>query len=186
MKQRGVPVSREEIHYTRYFRETMECLSTKGLLLGSYDSSGKANIMTIGWGTIGCVWSRPIWIVLVRPSRHTYRCIEASGAFSVNVPSPEMEEACAFCGTRSGRDTDKFSACRLTAEKGLKVSAPVVAECPVVYECRVVHSNDVLPPRLAGEIGATAYRDGDYHRVYWGEILDARAERDALKILGKQ
>ena len=61
--------------------------------------------------------------------------------------------------------------------------APVVAECPLVYECRVVHFNDVLPPNLAEEIRQGAYPKGDFHRIYWGEILAARAEPDAADLL---
>lgn len=177
-------MTKENIRSTDHFPEVMEALSTRGLLLGSYDASGKANLMTIGWGTIGTVWSRPIWIVLVRPSRYTYQCIERAGCFTVNVPSKDMAQACEICGSRSGRDTDKLAECGLRAERGLKVNAPVVVQCPIVYECRVVHSNDVLPPRLAEEIISGAYRSGDYHRVYWGEILAARAEREAARALG--
>ncbi len=176
-------MSREEIHYTQYFREVMEALSTRGLLLGSRDPEGKDNLMTIGWGTIGTVWSKPIWIVLVRPSRHSFQSIERRGCFTLNVPPLALSGACETCGSMSGRDTDKFAECGLTAEDGELVEAPTVAQCPIQYECRVVHSNDVLGPRLTTEIREGAYKNGDYHRVYWGEILIARAKKDAASLL---
>jgi flavin reductase (DIM6/NTAB) family NADH-FMN oxidoreductase RutF len=122
---------------------------------------------------------------MVRPSRYTYQCIEKHGCFTVNVPTPAMAEACAISGTQSGRDIDKFAVCRLTAEKARTVRAPVAAECPIVYECKVVHSNDVLPPRLAEEIRSTAYKGGDFHRVYWGEILAAWADPKAEQLLAE-
>jgi len=159
-------------------------MTRQGLLLGSYDSAGKPNVMTIGWGALGRIWGVPAWIVLVRPSRYTFRCIEHSGCFSVNVPTSEMHMACATAGSSSGRDGDKFALAGLTAEKGRTVLAPIVAECPIVYECQVVHSNDVLPEKLAGEIISGAYMDGDYHRVYFGKVLSALAEPDAGKRLG--
>ena len=65
------------------------------------------------------------------------------------------------------------------------VLAPVVEQCPIVYECKVVHSNDILPPRLAEEIRASAYAGGDFHRVYWGEILAARADPKAAELLAE-
>jgi flavin reductase (DIM6/NTAB) family NADH-FMN oxidoreductase RutF len=176
-------MSKQAIRHTDFFPEVMEIMGSQGLLLGAYAAAGKPNLMTIGWGTIGIVWGKPIWVVLVRPSRYTYQCIERQGCFTVNVPTKAMAEACALCGARSGRDTDKFAACRLTAEKATTVNAPAVAQCPIVYECRVAHSNDVLPPRLAEEIRAGAYPGGDFHRIYWGEILAARAERDAAALL---
>jgi len=162
-----------------HFQAVTRALVSRGLLLGAYDARGKPNLMTIGWGLMGSVWGKALWAVLVRPSRYTYGCIETSGCFTVNVPTAAMAEACSLCGTRSGRDTDKFAACRLTPQRARTIAAPVVAECPIVYECKVVHSNDILPPRLAQEIHASAYPGGDFHRVYWGEVLAACAEPDA-------
>jgi flavin reductase (DIM6/NTAB) family NADH-FMN oxidoreductase RutF len=176
-------MTKQSMPYTRHFGEVMNVLTSRGLLVGAYDAAGKPNLMTIGWGALGTVWGKPLWIVLVRPSRHTYKCIESHGCFTVNVPSAAMEEVCALCGSKSGREIDKFAACGLTAEKAAAVDAPAAAECPIVYECRVVHSGDVLERRLASEILRDAYAGGDFHRVYFGEIMAARAEPDAARLL---
>lgn len=172
-------MSRQSMDYTCHFSRVMEKMISQGLLLGSYDATGKANIMTIGWGTLGSIWGMPIWIVLVRPSRHTYHNIEHSGCFTVNVPGDDLNSAVVTCGTKSGRDIDKFAECNLTVEKASTVLAPTVAECPLVYECQVVHSNDILPKKLADEILSGAYVDGDYHRMYCGKVLGAFAAPDA-------
>jgi flavin reductase (DIM6/NTAB) family NADH-FMN oxidoreductase RutF len=174
---------KEGAQFTEHYASVMETLLSRGLLLGSYDTAGKANIMTIGWGVLGSIWGKPIWIVLVRPSRHTYSAIEHSRAFTVNVPGSDLAEACEICGCESGRNLDKFAACGLTARRALTVEAPVVMECPIVYECKVVHFNDILAPRLSGEILAGSYRDGDFHRAYWGEIIACNADREAAKML---
>ena len=172
-------MAKETVPYTQHYAAVMDALTTRGLLLGTYDSKGEPNVMTIGWGLLGSVWSRPVWLVLVRHSRFTHENLERTGCFSVNVPPPDMAEVCEVCGTRSGRDTDKFAQCHITPQRGVAVQAPTVAECPVVYECRVIHTNEVLAPNLADEIREGSYRGGDYHRCYWGEILAARAEADA-------
>lgn len=172
-------VERLSVPYTQHFDLVMQAMTSRGLLLGSYDAAGKPNVMTIGWGTIGSIWGIPIWTVLVRPSRYTYKCIEHSGCFTVCVPGDDLSLACAVCGSRSGRDVDKFVEADLVHEKGAAVLAPVVGQCPLVYECQVVHSADVLPEKLAGEILSGAYMNGDYHRVYFGKILAARAHADA-------
>lgn len=174
---------REKIQTTAYFEQVMKAMTTRGLLVGSYDAAGKANLMTIGWGSLGCLWGLPIWTILVRPSRYTYRCIEHSGCFTVNVPTPRMGTICATCGSKSGRDIDKFVECKLTAEKSQTVLAPWVVQCPIAYECQVVHSNDVLPMRLADEILSGSYVDGDFHRVYFGKIIRAHAEPNAAALL---
>ncbi|MBI5725979.1 MAG: flavin reductase family protein [Planctomycetes bacterium] len=176
-------MDRKKIDYRKYYEAVMKTLTSRGLLLGSYDSAGKANAMTIGWGSAGSIWGLPVWIVLVRPSRYTYRCIEHAGCFSVNVPPDSLGMACALCGSKSGRDMDKLAAAGLTATRGSTVLAPAIEQCPIVYECQVVHSNDVIPARLAEEIVSGAYASNDYHRIYFGKILAAYASDGADKLL---
>ena len=163
-------MERNKVNYTEHFEAVMKAMTSRGLLLGSYDSSGKANIMTIGWGQIGSTWGLPLWTVLVRPSRYTHQCIEHTGCFTVNVPGEDLAAACATCGTLSGRDIDKFADCDLTVEKASSVLAPTVGQCPLVYECQVVHRNDVSPTDLDPRITAHAYRSGDFHRLYFGLV----------------
>ena len=171
---------KQEVEYTMLLRETLRKLTDPGLLLVSLDERGKANPMTIGWGTPGVIWGRPMFLVLVRPSRYTYRCIERSGDFTVNVPAAGMEDFVAFCGSASGRDHDKLAEKGMTASPSLKVSSPIIQECIAHYECRVVHKNDVIPDELEGNISNTFYPSGDFHRVYFGEILVVRADEDAV------
>jgi hypothetical protein len=60
-----------ENDFLKYADETIKTLNELGLLLVSIDSNGKPNVMTIGWGSIGIIWYKPIFIVLVRQSRYT-------------------------------------------------------------------------------------------------------------------
>lgn len=158
---------------------TMRALTHGGVLLCTQGSDGRPNVMTIGWGTVGVIWGRPVFQVLVRPSRHTYRCLEATRDFTVAVLPKERSEDLLFCGTRSGRDTDKVSACGLTLASSEQISSPTIDEAVVVYECQVIHQNDVLPTELAAEIPAEFYQSGDYHKVYFGHILSVAAVADA-------
>jgi flavin reductase (DIM6/NTAB) family NADH-FMN oxidoreductase RutF len=178
-------MGKQAVGHTDHFAEVMRIMGARGLLVGSYDAERKANLMTIGWGTVGIAWQKPVWVVMVRPSRYTYKNIERGECFTVNVPTADMAKTCSLCGSKSGRDTDKFAACGLTAEPAGLVEAPIVAESPLVYECKVVHKNDVLSPHLAEEIRKTAYAGGDFHRIFWGEILATRAEPDAAQRLAR-
>jgi flavin reductase (DIM6/NTAB) family NADH-FMN oxidoreductase RutF len=132
---------------------------------------------------VGIIWGRKIFTVLVRHSRYTYNLLNQSDSFTVCVPAPDMQAAVEYCGQYSGRDGDKLAACHLTAIPSTKVSAPGIAGCPVIYECRIVHQNEVDPSTLAKDI--TAYPRGDYHRMYYGEIMVVRALADAAAILGR-
>ncbi len=167
------------VHYGDYFKQTMQRMREDGLLLVSADRDGRPNVMTIGWGTIGSIWGRPLFIVLVRPSRHTFSRLEQNPDFTVNVPPRELAAAAAHCGKVSGRDHDKFQEMRLTTVPGRQVRAPIIQECVVHYECRTLHRNDVAPATLAQAILDEYYPQDDFHRVYFGEIVACYADEDA-------
>jgi flavin reductase (DIM6/NTAB) family NADH-FMN oxidoreductase RutF len=174
-------MSKVEVPFDQYLKEAAAALTRDGALLASLDPSGRPNAMAIGWGCIGVIWGKPIYLALVRPSRYTYACIEATGDFTVNLPYPEQSDEVTLCGTKSGRDLDKFAACGFTPLPGAGIKSVGIAECGVIYECRVVHYNDVVPAALAAEITAGAYPAGDFHRCYFGEILRSLADVDFVQ-----
>jgi len=163
-------MSRIAVPYTYRLDQTLERLAQPGLLLTATKSTGESNVMTIGWGSVGIVWGKPVFTVLVRPSRYTYEFIEESGEFAVSTPTIDMERFVMICGTRSGRDGDKIRSYGMTASPGQTVGAVTLNASPIVYECKVVHHNDVIPANLSVEIENGAYRGKDYHRLYFGEI----------------
>jgi len=166
------------VRYMDYFAQTIQRMREDGLLLVTLGADGKPNVMTIGWGTIGSIWSRSIFIVLVRPSRHTYSRLEQIGDFTVNVPPRELSAAVSHCGTVSGRDHNKFQEMQLTPMPSREVRPPVIKECVVHYECRTLHRNDLEPETLAQVVREEFYASGDFHRVYFGEIVSAYADED--------
>ncbi len=172
------------VHYLDYFAVTMQRMRDDGLLLVTAGADGKANVMTIGWGTIGSIWSRPIFLVLVRPSRYTYTRLEQVGDFTVNVPPRELASAVGLCGVLSGRDHDKVQEARLTLVPSREVRPPVIGECVVHFECRTLHRNDLVPQMLAQTVREQFYSTGDFHRIYFGEIVAAYADEDARRRLG--
>jgi flavin reductase (DIM6/NTAB) family NADH-FMN oxidoreductase RutF len=177
-------MAKVNIRYTHYFEQTIRRMRDDGLLLVSVTADGKPNVMTIGWGTIGSIWARPTFVVLVRPSRHTYSRLEQISDFTVNVPPRELAEAAAHCGTVSGRDHDKFQEMRLTTVPSRQVRPPIIKECVVHYECRTLHRNDVVPDALVQAVQDDFYAEGDFHRVYFGEIVAAYADENAARLLG--
>lgn len=149
--------------------DTMACLGSHGALLIA--GAEPVNPMTIGWGTIGIVWGKPVFAVLVRPSRYTHELMEKAKAFSVNIPPQSMGDVCMFCGSKSGRDVDKVAETGITIQPGRSLEVPTIADCPIHYECRILHKNQVDRTALVEDVMGTAYRSGDFHTIYWGEIV---------------
>jgi flavin reductase (DIM6/NTAB) family NADH-FMN oxidoreductase RutF len=167
-------MAKREVGAMDYLPETLQSLASPGLLLVSVDRRGRPNAMTIGWGSVGVYWGKPIFVVPVRTSRYTHDCIERTRDFTVNVLPRKLAELATFCGTVSGREHDKFAEAQMTAERSRQVKSPTIAECVLSYECRLVHKNDLVPKALAKELLGPCYPKSDYHRFFFGEIVAAR------------
>lgn len=95
-----------------------------------------ANITTIAW--TGVLNSEPPLVyVSIRPSRYSYKIIKRTKEFVINIPDENLVWATDFCGTKSGKDTDKFKEAHLTKEACRLVRVPSIRECPVSLECKV-------------------------------------------------
>ncbi len=129
------------------------------------------NTMTIGWAAIGYVWRKPIFMVAVRDSRHTFGIMERAADFTVSVPMTDMKQAIMFCGTKSGRDHDKFKECDLHPKGSQKAVTPIINTPGLHFECKIVFKAPMDPAHLAAEYDPI-YPQKDYHTLYFGEILD--------------
>lgn len=160
----------KDVPYNQYAPETIQQLP-KGAFLTVRDGE-KVNTMTIGWGNIGIIWGKPIFTVLVRFSRYTYELLKNSREFTVSVPaSGELQKELGFCGSKSGRDYDKFIETGLTPVAGKAVAVPVIGECKIFYEGRVVYHQAMDPALISDEIQNKFYSNKDYHVIFYGEIL---------------
>ena len=148
----------------------------KGILLTT-KAGEKVNTMTIGWGTIGIEWGKPIFVAYVRESRHTRAMLDENGEFTVNIPVGEVDRnILGYCGTKSGRDTDKIADLGLELEEPEAISVPGIRQLPLTLECRVLFRNVQDESRLPADIRDRYYsaiNAKDYHIAYYGEIVSA-------------
>lgn len=97
--------------------------------------AGKDNVMSASW-VFPLSGDPELFGVSVSPKRFSFNLIRDGGAYGINIPGHGMEDAVAVCGTKSGKDTDKFKEARLTKEEGKRV--PLIKECDASIECEVV------------------------------------------------
>jgi flavin reductase (DIM6/NTAB) family NADH-FMN oxidoreductase RutF len=159
---------RKEIEISSVFKETEEFMKRDGVILLA---GNPPNPMTIGWGTIGYIWGKPIFTILVRPSRFTFALMESSTEFTVNLLPDEFARQLSLCGTKSGRNTDKLTECGFHTEQGINLMSPYLKESSIHFECRIVHKHDLIPENLDISIARRYYPSDDFHKVYYGEIL---------------
>ncbi len=133
-------------------------------------SGDRENVMTIGWALLGYMWRKPVLMVAVRDSRFTFSIIEEADCFTVSFPTADMTKEVQFCGTKSGRDFDKFRECNLSKVEAGKVNAPVLDIPGYHFECGIIFKAAMDPKFLAGDL-EHLYPAKDYHTLYFGEIL---------------
>jgi flavin reductase (DIM6/NTAB) family NADH-FMN oxidoreductase RutF len=174
---------RSVIEPFKFVKETNWLLGNGGIFLVSSGKDGKPNAMALGDALLGVMWREPFLTVAVRRSRYTYGLITETGEFSVCLPAKGMEDALKVCGTKSGRDMDKFKELGLTAVKGYEIRVPHILECPVHYECKVDYKIELKPGEIDEAIEKKVYSGGDYHSLFFGNIKGAYENINAVKNL---
>ncbi len=108
----------------------------------------RPNPMTVSWGGFGTLWNKPMVTVY---EQHR-------GALNL-------------CGSRSGRDIDKWEKSKLHPLASETIAVPRVQEAFLSFECRVLAWQDFDPSRFLQKTIEKNYPNQDYHRIYWAEVL---------------
>ena len=111
------------------------------VLATSVGKDGKPNIIALGW-MMFCSGNPPMVAIAVGKARHSHKLLSEIRQFVCAFPGEDLEQEMLYCGTRSGRDVDKFKETGLTAGKAKVVAPPLIEECVANLECEVVHEYD--------------------------------------------
>lgn len=131
------------------------------------------NTMTASWGHLGIMWSLPVAICYIRPQRYTFDFANRNEDYTLSFFDKSHRKMLQFCGTKSGRDYDKVKETGLRpleTEEGniFFEQARLVLECKKIYQDDMKLENFVRP-----EIAQKNYPNNDFHRFYFGEIMNA-------------
>lgn len=143
------------------------------------------NGCTIGWGSLGNIWSRagsvsPIITVYVYPSRYTCEFLKANDTFTVSFFSEKYRRALGYMGSHSGRDEDKVKNAGLTAV-ALENSV-MYEEAELTFLCKKLYQHSFSKSDLIEEIqeyyqtSPKVYppdENGDWqtHYMFIGEVI---------------
>ncbi len=141
------------------------CARPERIVWAVAEHDGRRSICPLGWKMNTSI-TPPMMAISVAPTRFTHDLIAKSGEFVLAWPGEDLADATLFCGTRSGRDVDKFEETGLTPIKGEHVKAPLIKECIANLECR-----------LTGQMVS-----GD-HTIFAGEILAAWVNENPKRLL---
>ena len=131
---------------------------------------GDFNTMTIAWGGLGTLWSRPAATVYVKKNRYTHDFLEKNDWFTISFFPWSCRKALGYLGSRSGRDEDKVAAAGLT---------PVYLENAVTFKearatllCRKMYSHDFDLAAVPGDVKQAYYETEPAHTIYIGEVVE--------------
>lgn len=168
---------KREVNIWDYAGKILEVMD-KGILMTTAAGDEK-NTMIIGWGHLGIIWGKPTFCAYVRESRHTKKLVDQNREFTVNIPLGAIDKnIVAVCGSKSGRDMDKFEALGLETEPGMTVSVPGIRQLPLTLECKVLYQQDqdaaAIDEAALNRYYTKGTRNGeDFHTLYIGEIAAA-------------
>ena len=141
---------------TKTSHDPSEGMYPNPVALVSCGTGEEANIITLAW--VGTVCGRPKMLsISVRPATHSHGLLRRYGEFVLNVPTVDQVEAARICGSKSGRDCDKWTEAGLHPDPSETIETPGIAECPVSFECRVRHTLNL-----------------GLHTLFIGEVLKVR------------
>ena len=145
----------------------------ENLLALASGKEGDMNAMTIGWMTLGRIWSDPVAMVYVSPDRYTFEFMESNEYFTITAFPEDDRDKLMFIGTRSGRDGDKIKDAGLTVEY-TELGNPTFANGTLMIECRKIYSDPIDSSVMDKDIRKRFYEDykQTVHHLYVGEIVN--------------
>ena len=142
----------------------------KGLL--TMGTKEEHNSMTIGWGSLGVLWGKPVYTVYVSSSRFSYTLLEKYDTFTVSFLNKSDMKDVMYLGTHSGRDGDKISKTSLHLNYTPN-GTPMFEDAFMVIECKKIYGGPYDPAKF-GDVpkGFYGHRPTGVHSEYVGEILN--------------
>lgn len=127
------------------------------------------NTMTISWGGLGSLWSKPVATVYVKPIRHTYNYLESNDYFTVSFYDDAYKKDLGVLGRLSGRDGDKVAQTSLTPEE---IDQSVTfSQAHTTLLCKKIYVQDLDVSQMPEDAIKNYYQTEAPHRMYIGEVI---------------
>ncbi|HPX32796.1 MAG TPA: flavin reductase family protein [Erysipelotrichaceae bacterium] len=128
------------------------------------------NTMTVAWGSMGTVWSRPIVTIYIKPCRYTYNFLNENDYFTVSFYDEKYKKDMSILGTKSGKDTDKIALTSLTPVEVNGSMSFEEANCTIVL--KKIYYQDMDINQMPSAVVNRYYTEELPHRMYIGEVVE--------------
>ena len=131
---------------------------TNDWMLVTSGNEAKFNVMTAGWGGLGVFYNKPVAFCFINTAHYTYQLMEANDTYTFSFYTEAYREALQYCGSHSGKDTDKVKGSGLTPIT-TPSGAKSFSEAWMIIECKKL-------------VAQPLQRDDINSQMYIGEILN--------------
>jgi len=108
------------------------------VLAVTLDTRDRPNIIGLSWWMF-TAWSPLMMAISVGHERYSHECLEHHREFVLCFPSEGQEKDAWICGTKSGREIDKFKNTGFKAIPSKAVKVPTIEGVTAAFECRIVN-----------------------------------------------
>ena len=150
------------------------------------------NSCTVGWGSLGTLWTRPgksgaVITVYLYPTRYTCELLKSNELFTVSFFPEKYRKNLWYMGSHSGRDVDKPSATGLTP---VQIGESVTyEEANLTFLCKKIYQHQMAKDDIISEVQEYYKADpktyppdghGEWqtHWLFIGEVLEADDRRE--------
>jgi len=134
----------------------------QAVLVTCNDRKGNTNIITLAWHT-PISRNPPLYGISVSPKRYSHSLIKKSKEFVINFMLYNSVEAADYCGTHSGRTTEKVCQTGATLIPAQNLKTPLIKEGYAHLECTLVKTSTL----------------GD-HTLFIGKVVAVSADENAF------
>ncbi len=159
------------LDFIRCMEKGMKYLSKQGAFLTAKIDE-EVNTSTVSWATMGYLWGKPVFTVMVRKSRHIFNLLDKADTFTVSIPTnSEMKKALNFFGSKSGRDVDKYELTGVELQEARDVKTPTIKNCGLYFECKILYKHELDPQLIKDDFSDSWYYNDDHHVAFYGEVV---------------
>ena len=127
-------------------------------------SGGRSNVMAAAWA-MALDFEPPKVAVVVAAETFTRKLIDATGVFTLSIPTVAQVDLTYAVGTISGADTDKLAELAVKTFPATEIEGPLVEGCVGWLECRAANE-----PHIA-----------EAYDLFIGEVVAAWADDEVWK-----
>ncbi len=122
------------------------------------------NTMTISWGTMGTLWSRPVAIIFIQTKRYTYEFLDNEPYFTICFFKNNYKKDLTILGSNSGRKIDKLN---LTKLKPQLIDQHFISyeQAELTLLCKKIYKTAMLKE------DAPEFAPKEDHDMFVGEVI---------------